>query len=244
VNPAHYDPELPFLLDLERQLRLRAEHAARRPAASPRQPRRAERSSLRVTMRGRMVRRTAILGGLLCLLAASALGARSVLSTTTPSPLAVRQGAFVLVASGARGRDSWTLRLYERGGQLCRAFVVAGAEESSRCAPAPSRDSLGVSTLESARYGYLFGVTGLHVHAVGVRIGASMLTVATRPLAGARAAAAGLPHSARYFVAIATRLPGAEEPPASVTALDPRHRPLGGTQVACLQEAGPPPCGP
>jgi hypothetical protein len=234
---AHYDPELPFLADLEEQVRAHAERAIR----PPRRSRRPHPVALRMT------RRTAVLVGLLCLLAATAFGARAVFSGGSPSPAAVHQGAFVLVEDGQTGEDRWTLRLYTRGGELCRALVVLDQTASSRCAPAPAPETVGVMSAASARRRYVFGVAGARVDAIRVRAGASQLTVATHALSERQARAAGASSATRYFLAILTRPLGRPDPPAIVTGLDAAHRRLGGAHVDCLEDSSPPsppPCGP
>jgi hypothetical protein len=246
VHSHYYDPELPFLEDLERHIRARAERSERARSARESAHTRAPAGRLRrlSPLAARMTRRTAILVVLLCLLGTTALGARTLLFSTAQSPVANHQGAFVPVANGVVGSDDWTLNLYTRDGQLCRALVLSGQAESSRCGPSPGARRIGVSTLQSAQHGYVFGVTGDGVRAVRVHEGATALMVATHTLSGEHARVAGLPGSARYFLAVLTRPLGGYEPPATVTGLGPANRLTGGTQIACLQEAGPPPCGP
>src|SRR4029077_15770444 len=160
---------------------------------------------LRGSLLARVTRRTAILVGLLFLLAATTFGARSVFFTHIQSPLAVHQGAFALVASGHDNGDRWALRLYTRDGQLCRALVVVGQAEASRCAPSPGASNLAVTSLSSARNSYVFGVTGSRVRAVRVHGGSAILTVETHTPRGRLAHAAGLSGSARYFLGVLER---------------------------------------
>jgi hypothetical protein len=250
VNAAHYDPELPFLEKLEWHVRARAEHEAREARARPANPR-AARISARAggplilgARAARITRRTAILVGLLCLIAATALAAGTGLFTPGQSPVVNHQGAFVLVASGHDGIDDWTLDLYVRNGQLCRALAVSGQAEASRCAPDPAVGAIGASGLQGAQHSYLFGVAGARVQAVRVRAGSVSLTVKTGALGGERARAAGLPSSARYFVAVLSRPLGGADPVAKLTALGAANRRVGRSQLACLEEAAAPPCGP
>ena len=244
MNAIRYDPELPFLADLEQHVRAHAERALAPAPARARAARIAPRPRPWSPLAARIGRRTAILVGLLSLLGASAFGARAVFFDGAQNPIVVHQRAFALVASGHDAGDRWTLNLYARGGNLCRALLVAGQLESSRCAPAPNPRGLGVSSLASARHSYVFGVAGSRVRALRVHAGPTTLTVATRSLGDARARAAGLSSATRYFLAILARPPGHEDPPAIVTPLDAVHRPLGKPRVSCLREAGPPPCGP
>jgi hypothetical protein len=249
MTTAQYDPELPFLADLERHVHARAEEVAR---ARSKAPRRAHRSALRAgssrelsPLAARMTRRTAILAGLLLMLGASAFGAGALLfNGDQQSPLANRQGASVVVARGPHGSEEWTLSLYTRNGELCRALIVTGQAEASRCAAAPAAGALGVSTLQSARHGYVFGVAGSRVRAVRVRVGTATLSVETHALTGQRAHAAGLPPVTRYYLALLPRALGGEASLASVTGVDPANHLIGRPHLACLQEAGPPPCGP
>jgi hypothetical protein len=239
MSAAPYDPELPFLTELERQLSMRAEQAER-----SRRVARTARLRMPVPLATRLTRRTAILASLIFLIAATAFGARSLFSSAPPNPLANRQGAFVLLAQGSAGREDWTLRLYARDGQLCRALIVRDQTESSRCASAPGPGQIGVSALQSTAHAYLFGVAGAGVSAVHVRAGGAEQTVATHALEPRQARIAELSGPVRYFLVAFARQPGAEDPPAIVTALDFAKRRVGAAQIACLQEAGPPPCGP
>jgi hypothetical protein len=244
MNAAHYDPELPFLADLEKHVRAHAEQTLRASRASA--------QSLSSTphvwpwgpLAARMTRRTAILVGLLCLLAASALGARNVFFTTSESPVVVHQGALVVVARGHEGGEQWTLRLYTRDGQLCRALAVVGEAEASRCAPSPAASKLAVTSVSSARKSYIFGVAGRRVRAVRVHSGHTTLTVETHTPGGRRAHLAGLSSSSRYFVASLQRPLGNGDPTALVTGVDAAGRPIDKRQLVCFGETGPPPCGP
>src|SRR4029077_14170916 len=114
MKTAHYDPELPFLADLEQRVRAHAEQAFCAPTPGTQSVSLTERIWLRGSLLARVTRRTAILVGLLFLLAATTFGARSVFFTHIQSPLAVHQGAFALVASGHDNGDRWALRLYTR----------------------------------------------------------------------------------------------------------------------------------
>jgi hypothetical protein len=192
-----------------------------------------------------MTRRTAILVGLLCLLGASAFGARAVFSGGSPSPTTVRQGAFVRVAGGQAGEDRWTLRLYTRDGQLCRALVVLDQAESSRCAPVPGANTLGVTSLTSARRRYVFGVVGGRIAAVRVRAGAAALTVPTHALGDpgfGPTRPPGLAPATRYFIAILPRASGRHESPALATGLDGANGQVGRSRILCAEEPGEEPC--
>ncbi len=244
MNAAHYDPELPFLSELEQHVRARAQQGERRRNATTQAPTTGPQLSAFSPVAARMTRRTAILVGLLCLIGATALAAGTGFFTGAQSPVIDSQGAFVPVASGHDGDEHWTLRLYIRNDQLCRMLVISGQAEASRCAPNPAAGNIGVTSLLSAQHSYLFGVAGSHVRAVRVRAGSSTLTVETRAIGGERARAAGLPSSARYFVAALTRPLGTEDPLVLLSALGIAHRRIGKSHLTCLQEAGPPPCGP
>lgn len=242
MTAAHYDPELPFLADLEKHIRARAEQAEQTRARTAQQTGHLLAMS---PLAIRMTRRVPILAGLLLFLAATALGARSLFfNSDHRNPLSNRQGASVLVAHALEGGDSWALRLYTRNGQLCRALIVSAQAESSRCASPPRTTQISVSSLQSAQHGYVFGVAGVRVSAVRVSTRQAGVTVATHAVAPAQALAAGLPKSTRFYLAILTRPSSSEDPPATVTALGPKHRLIGHAHIACLQEAGPPPCGP
>ena len=157
MSATDYDPELPFLSEFEARVRAHAEQtgyrvvetrvadsrAARtsqrsRPAWSPIGGRRA----LGGPLAWRMGRRIAILVGLLCLLGATALGARAVFFTHSESPTVVHQGAFVTVAHGHDEGNPWSLHIYTREGDICRALVIVTQGATSRCMPAPGADTL------------------------------------------------------------------------------------------------------
>jgi hypothetical protein len=242
MSAANYDPELPFLAELEQRVHDYAEETASSRlerasslgagAAAP-----ARRSRL-----VRMTRRTAVLAALLCLLAATALGTRAAFFDTAPNPIAVQQGPFVLVASGHASSDRWTLRLYTRDRELCRALVVLDEQASSRCAPAPSARALSVTSAASALHLYVFGVTGDGVRAVAVSAGTASRTVATATLSNAQRHAGGITGAVRYFLVVLPLPLDSADPTASVTGLDAAHRRLDGPQFTCGEEAAPTPC--
>ncbi|HVR04707.1 MAG TPA: hypothetical protein VMS02_01610 [Solirubrobacteraceae bacterium] len=270
LSGSPYDPELPFLEELEHEIHRRALRAARAHialgASAPGLPARAaeqaggghqadhgrrERSSSRWSRERRrrpgsaavrMARRSLTLVALLCLIGATAYAARTVLSGGgAQNPSAVQQGPFVPVAAGGGGDERWALRLYRRGGELCRALAVAEAE-ASRCSAAPAPDALGVTSVVSPRRRYLFGVTGGAVARVAVHAGGVTTTVATRGLAAAQADAGGLPRGARYFVGFVARPRVGVDPAALVAPLDAAGRSLGPAQLDCVETAQSEPC--
>jgi hypothetical protein len=175
----------------------------------------------------RVARRSLTLVALLCLIGATAYGAQQVLSGSSTSPVAIDQGPFALVAQGRAGSDDWSLRLYRRGGELCRVLAVAGDAESSRCIAPPAAGALDPSSLVSPLRRYVFGVAGRAIAWVTVSVGGRTSTISTYAPDATRARRAGLPAGARYFVAVLPRPAGGSDGPALVRGLDSRLRPLG-----------------
>jgi hypothetical protein len=253
-----YDPELPFLEALEREVRRNALRAARRHEAhaqhaagtgvmSSRQPAPlpAKRSRERddATFRGvsRIARRSLILVVLLFLIGASAYGAREILSGGSSNLTVVRQGPFLLLGNGHVGDDRWSLSLYRREEELCRVSVV-GQNESSRCSPAPGGTSVALTSVVSPLRRYVFGVTGDDVAQVSLRTGSHAQIVSTRAPDAPRARAAGLPAGTRWFIAILNRPAGNSNPPVLVRGLDAKSRPLGPARFSCVETAEPQQC--
>jgi hypothetical protein len=259
-----YDPELPFLEALEREVRRKALRAARRSGASQRprpdtlvaealpdralpdrppggarRPRRGARRSLQGAPR--IARRSLTLVTLLCLIGASAFGASKILSAGAHNPTVVQQGPFALVASGHAGTDGWSLRLYRRAGDLCRVLVVAETE-SSRCAPAPGPRAFATTSLVSPLRRYVFGVTGNEIAHVSVHVGNSMRTVATFAPNATATRGAGLPAGVRWYIAVLSRPTHGSDPTAYVSGLDPSGRTLGPVRISCVEAAEPQPC--
>jgi hypothetical protein len=253
-----YDPELPFLEALEREVRRNALRAARRHEAHARRgagtaaipgrqpaPLPAKRSRERddATFRGvsRIARRSLMLVVLLFLIGASAYGAREILSGGSSNLAVVRQGPFALLGSGHAGGDRWSLSLYRREGELCRVLLV-GENESSRCSPAPGGTSVALTSVVSPLRRYVFGVTGGDVAQVSLRVGGHTQLVPTRAPAAARARSAGLPAGARWFIAILNRPAGNANPPAVVRGLDAESHSLGPARFSCVETAEPQQC--
>jgi hypothetical protein len=263
VGPHHpYDPELPFLGSLEREIRHKATRAARSadtprgrsrgPASahttapygrSAQRPARERGDRASLPGASRIARRSLTLVALLCLIGASAFGASQILSGRSNDPAVVRQGPLALVASGHAGPDSWTLRLYRRGGDLCRVLVVAEAE-ASRCATAPAAGAVAVTSMVSPLRRYVFGVTGREVPQVSVRVAKLTRTVPTRAAADPSARAAGLPSGVRWFLVALPRPTHGSDPAALVRAVDTQRRPHGPTHVSCVETAEPRSCRP
>jgi hypothetical protein len=244
MSTTGYDPELSFLAELERRVHDYAAQAERSLPARPRAVAVERRARPFAPVLARMTRRTAILAGLLCLLAATAFGARAVLFAPAPNPLTAGRGTFVPIIKGTSGTDEWSLRLYTSAGQLCRVLTVLPQEVASNCAPAPASGALGVSEVTSILHRFVFGISGGQVRAVDVNAGATQLTRPTRPLDGSQARALGVPRATRYFVAVLSRPLGEHDPPAFVSGLDAAGRRVGSVHVECVEEIDPPPCGP
>lgn len=241
MSSTPYDPELPFLVELEEAVRAFAGRAEAPVAPPTQRPIPARRRRIASTPSARAVRRTAILVALLCLLGATAFGARAVFFTSAPSPVQPHQSRLVDLARGSAGADRWTLRLYTRGAQVCSELIVLGQQESSRCAPPPRGNAFTTTGLTSATYGYVFGITGPDVRAVDVRSGDVHSVVTTHSL-GRGARLVGAPASTRYLIVILPRTIGRLRPQMALTPLDRDHRPTGRARTACFGEIGPLPC--
>jgi hypothetical protein len=181
----------------------------------------------------RIARRSLTLVALICLIGASAFGAGKILSGTAPNPSVVHQGPIVSVASGQAGSDRWSLRLYRRDSDLCRALVVTETE-ASHCAPAPGVGALAVTSVVSPLRRYVFGVSGSDVTDVSMRVGTSTLTVPTHSL-DTSSLHAGLPAHIRWFVAILKRPADAYNPPALVHGIEAKHGASETTHMSCVE---------
>lgn len=207
-----YDPRLPILAELEREV----ERAATRRLGEPAPGHEAERAPGRGGRRSarrrrhlwRVPRRTAVLVGLICLVGASATA--TILSRRSDGP--ARGGADATV-SRAGGPNGYELRLHASGRRVCTAFVLRDSLDTVCVRPPRGRGAIARSAVAPfARY--VYGLTARSVSAVDVRVGAQRRRVATRalPAAAARrvAPAAGL----RVFVVALRR--GDDDPVALV----------------------------
>jgi hypothetical protein len=266
-----HDPELPFLDVLEQEVRRRAQHAAihheqrqrlpfaqsisipeRRAALARRSPAAAAPAPVHIashvsrrlmSLRGpaRVARRSLTLMALLCLIGASAYGASEVFSGAAPNPLAARRGAFAQVASGGAGTAAWTLRLYMRGGELCRVLSVA-EYEASDCAPAPSARRVEATSAESPSHDFVFGVVGGDVASVRVRLGSQSQTIRTEAPDSDLRRIAGLPAHLRFYLATWQRKARTGEVSATVEGLSASDQPLDKPQPSCLETGEPGRC--
>jgi hypothetical protein len=251
-----YDPELPFLHALEREVRRHARHVAatrRRAHSAPSHAELSRRSSYdseheyrahtrapRTWFGGaRVARRSLALLALLSLIGASAFGAGRIFSAGAPNPATVHQSAFLAVAGGTRGGERWSLRVYTRGEELCRVLVV-GQDESSRCSAAPGVLALTSTSALSPTRRYLFGVTGSRVATVNVRAvradGGVNVRVPTRllpPLPPVDPAGKRKPDGERWYVAVLARPVGEPDPPLRVQGLDRDGHPVGVAVLDC-----------
>jgi len=241
MSSTPYDPGLPFLAELEGRVHdfakahlETATQTARSPIPRTPAPRRARRSSP-----ARLVRRTAILVALLCLLGASAFGAGAVLFTGALNPPAPHQSRSVTIANGFSGSTHWSLRVYTRAGQVCSELIILSQQEVSRCAPRPADAALESTGLAGITHSYLFGLVGSRVRNVDVAAGRDSATVATRALG--KRSHLDIPASTRWFIAVVPRSPGPVIHSATLTARDADLHLLG-RRHTCLGEDGPPGC--
>ncbi|HXC45179.1 MAG TPA: hypothetical protein VNU24_01130 [Solirubrobacteraceae bacterium] len=177
---------------------------------------------------------------LLCLIAASAYGASKVFSDKPSNLLMPNRGPLVPVAQGASDHDAWSLRLYARGGELCRVLSVAEGEVS-QCAGAPASDGVEATSELSPWNRYLFGIAGAGVRDVRVRLGARSRTVPTRSLSSAQVRTGGLPAHVRFWVEVLPRT-GGEEPTAQVQATGLAGKALGAPVPSCSETGVPGRC--
>lgn len=234
MSEHYYDPELPFLVELEGRVRALAEGASTAKVERTPSPGRPRLRSLRPRA-VRMTRRTAILAFLLCLAGATAFGARVVLF----SPSAERGSSMapLLLARGRQADEAWTLRLYARDGVLCRALIVIAQEAASRCQPAPAPHGIEVTNLVSAHRRYLFGVAGRNVRSVAVRVGPISRVAPTFALPRSKSASAQrVAGSTRYYLLVLARPLGAPDPAAVVTGLDGARARVGDPHLGCAGE--------
>jgi hypothetical protein len=244
-----YDADLPFLAELEQRVRSYAEQTAAVDVHAVAESRVANagggsagrikpvvksRRRARVPL-GRMTRRTATLTGLLCLLAATALGAGSIFlgGGTARSPsVVVHQGPFVDLANGSAGSDRWGVRIYQRNRDVCRAFVLIEQQAVARCQPEPGPSAAQATLAVSATHSFVFGVAGARVASVLVRSGGSSKGAVTHPLPASARRATGMTGADRYFVISLIRPPeGNGEPLARVVALDSNGDTLGAPET-------------
>jgi hypothetical protein len=260
AEPWH-DPELPFLAVLEQEVRRKAQRAAfqheqrqhlslavqhsHRSAAQRLGREQAQEGAAR--LRGRVpagslrfARRSLTLVALLCLIAASAFGASKVFSGSPSNPLMPSRGVLIPVAAGTSGHDPWSLRLYVRGGELCRVLSVPEGE-ASQCAGAPANDGIEVSSEQSPEHRYVFGVAGAGVARVRVKLGDISSIVAARALDAAQVRIGRLPAHVRFWVDVLPRAAHGELT-AQVDALGFDGRSLGSSVPSCLETDEPGRC--
>ncbi len=223
-----YDPaDFPILTELEdefaRLVAERLEEDARPtpapalvPAAAPVRRRRRGAEHLRTGRR--IARRAALVGALIGVVGASALAAKSVVSSR-PSPNA----SVVLRTDHARGA---TLRRYH--GRLCLDITYSGGV-ATHCTRAPDRpDAVAALSALTPSGRVVAGVTGGGVAQVKVNADGHAATVATR------AAGAG---DTRWFATTLPTEPDRRRPTAAVLAPLPDGRPVAdcslGTAASC-----------
>jgi hypothetical protein len=191
------------------------EHGTRmRLQPSPSRPR---RGSAR-----RIVRRSAVLLALLCLIGGVALASRfgsgDSPASTKPAHLAANR--------------QWRLSGYRDHGRLCLLFAAAG-ELGGECGPPPTPSRVRPTSAIAAGRRYVIGFAGTRVRHIEVRAGEDAVRAATHPSTAA-AHAGGVPSDLRWFV-VALGGPGQaiNRAPAEVLALDAERRRLGAAELDC-----------
>jgi hypothetical protein len=207
-----YDPDLPFLAELEAEVtraakaRLGAVETApvdAQPVAARRPPRRPPWSRAWA----RVPRRAAVLALMGCLVGATAT-ATVLLDERAPS----RAASAPAVVERATAPEPRELTLHGRGGRLCATFLLPTTVDTT-CQPAPAAGGGFARSATSAERRYVFGVTGRRVATVDVRAGGRRVRAETRPLPPA---AAELDPGARWFVVVLPRPAGERDPLAEV----------------------------
>jgi len=180
----------------------------------------------------RVARRTLTLALLGCLIGASALATKSLVTSSTPSDPGLRTSAATTLGTGGAGADAWTLSAYRRGVELCHDFLVARTLASS-CDLPPSADGVVTDGAITPTRRFVVGFAGERVGSIEIQTGKRHLRVPTRQLPDAAAGrAASIPTDVRWFVAPLPR-PSYRPGPAHVTPLDMRGRALGAPQLEC-----------
>jgi hypothetical protein len=163
---------------------------------------------------GRVARRVGVLTGLTCLLAASAVAMRSLVSDDAPDPTQ-RTSATVRLASGTVDGSRWFLDAYRRGSETCYDLIAAG-RLATACEEAPGPRDLHVDGTLGPMTRVVIGLSGSEIRSVRVSEGSEQRVVPTTavPTRGT-ARAARLPRGLRFFVAT---LPRTDAPVGSTSA--------------------------
>jgi hypothetical protein len=209
-----YDPGLPILAELERDVTRAAERAL-----GGGRPRRAERMHGGRGRRpggrqsSRVARRALLLVALVLLVGATALAATGAFDGGG-SDKAVR-GPALDAAHGSAG-GGYRLVLHPQGHALCRVLVVTGGVASG-CGRPPRGDEVRALSALGTDKRFVFGVAGPQTRSVTVQVGHRRLQVPTHLVDAAAARAAGIDPHVRTFVAGFTpRAGSASQPPAIV----------------------------
>lgn len=207
--PAPYDPELPSFYELRRLIVAQAERDA---AAEQHRPRRQRRRWHGAAPLQRATRRTAVLSGLLVVIASSAWGTSAILrSQGQPGAVQSASSAQTLLEhSGANGR--WRVRVWRADGQICDELLVSGLENSA-CAEAPTGARIRSLSVNGPTRQYVFGLTGPAVPVVDVAAAQRSVRVRTRPLQDADTT------GTRWFVTSVARPPGNHTPRTRVRSV-------------------------
>jgi hypothetical protein len=211
-----YDPRLPILAELERDVTRAAESALGVPRAET--PPRGERMHggrrrLAGRQGGRVVRRALLLVALVLLVGATALAATGAFDGGG-SDSAVHGPAFDAARGSADG--GYRIVLHEHGQTLCRV-VVTGANVASKCQRPPRRDQVQPLSALGTHGRFVFGIAGPGAHSIVIKVGGRRRRVPTHPVDAAAARAVGVDPRVRVFVAdFAARSGSASQPPAIV----------------------------
>jgi hypothetical protein len=222
--------ELPILDEIAASLEARTRDALGQAGGESNPRHTARRRRARRGTAGRIARRSAVTTGLLCMVAASALGARSLLKEHRAGPTTAPA---TLVQSG-HGDRRQQLSVYRHDGALCVA-LESGGTLGSRCDRPPAAASMQLLSVHGPHDRLVSGLAGARVARVRVVVDGRSLTLATHPLPSSdRDPDAHLPSGLRWFL-LSRPAAGtvAQEPPARVAPLNTNGEPLGRTQLDC-----------
>ena len=215
-----YDPQLPFLAELESQIERAAQE--RLDASEPSRPR-------RVRLGGgsmRVPRRALTLAALVCLVGGTAI------ATVSFSGGGQSGGDGVLLE---RERGEVRLELHRQGGRVCPTLFAADALRTA-CTPPPRGANVRPYSLAASFRRYVFGLTGPGADQVLVQVGERHQRRQVRPLPGWAKTDGG------FFIAMFPR--EEPEPVASVHVYGEEKRGAAATAYDCSLGKFDPRCAP
>jgi hypothetical protein len=222
-----FNPDLPILDEIGRELEQLAGAPRTAPAPSASARRRGAHAGSRRT--ARVTRRAAIVLVLLCLVGGVALAARfaggedGTPAHTAPTLL------------GRAGGGAWHVSAYRDQDRLCFLLATPGSALTSDCGTEPAAGGVRATSLSAGERRLVAGLAGPRVAAVAVRVGGRHARAETHAAADPGAAtAAGVPAGSRWFVVALPSVGGAAgRDPALVTPLDRDGKLVGEPYLDC-----------